>query len=244
MANQNAKNSKNKTNNNKKNNTNKKVNNNNQKNVNKKVTSNNNKENIKKENVKVEQIAKEVKVEEKKVVKEEVKTKEKKSFSLTSKQKDIILILLVVVLLVVACIVTSTKKESKVDIELPVAVEGEAGTKTISYTEYEELMNSNKPFLMIIIQDGCGYCEMYEPVVEEAANELGIPVNYLNLTNLSSEESTKLSKSNSYLKKNQWGTPTTLFMVGDKVIDSIGQYVEKDDFVSFVKKNIKVDVNE
>ena len=222
MANKNAKN---KTNNNKKNNTNKKVTNNNQKNVNKKVTS---KENVKKENVKVEQDAKEVKVEEKKAVKEEVKTKEKKSFSLTSKQKDIILILLVVVLLVVACIVTSTKKESKVDIELPVAVEGEAGTKTISYTEYEELMNSNKPFLMVIIQDGCGYCEMYEPVVEEVANELGIPVNYLNLTNLSSEESTKLSKSNSYLKKSQWGTPTTLFMVGDKVIDSIGQYVEKE----------------
>lgn len=238
MANKNAKN---KTNNNKKNNTNKKVTNNNQKNVNKKVTS---KENVKKENVNVEQVAKEVKVEEKKAVKEEVKTKEKKSFSLTSKQKDIILILLVVVLLVVACIVTSTKKESKVDIELPVAVEGEAGTKTISYTEYEELMNSNKPFLMVIIQDGCGYCEMYEPVVEEVANELGIPINYLNLTNLSSEESNKLSKSNSYLKKNQWGTPTTLFMVGDKVIDSIGQYVEKDDFVSFVKENIKVDVNE
>jgi thioredoxin len=237
MANKNAKN---KTN--KKNNTNNKKVNSNQKNTNKKVTSNNNvkKENIKKENIKVEEIAKEVKVEEKK----EVKAKEKKSFSLTSKQKDIILILLVVVLLIVACIVTSTKKESKVNIELPVAVEGEAGTKTISYTEYEELMNSNKPFLMVIIQDGCGYCEMYEPVVEEVANELGIPVNYLNLTNLSSEESNKLSKSNSYLKKNQWGTPTTLFMVGDKVIDSIGQYVEKDDFVSFVKENIKVDVNE
>ena len=231
MANKNAKN---KTNNNKKNNTNKKVNNN-QKNVTKKVTS---KEDVKKENVKVEQIAKEVKVEEKK----EVKTKEKKSFSLTSKQKDIILILLVV-LLIVAAIVTGNK-DSKVDIELPVAVEGEAGTKTISYTEYEELMNSNKPFLMVIIQDGCGYCEMYEPVVEEVANELGIPVNYLNLTNLSSEESNKLSKSNSYLKKNQWGTPTTLFMVGDKVIDSIGQYVDKDTFVSFVKENIKVDVNE
>lgn len=237
MANKNAKN---KTN--KKNNTNNKKVNSNQKNTNKKVTSNNNvkKENIKKENIKVEEIAKEVKVEEKK----EVNAKDKKSFSLTSKQKDIILILLVVVLLIVACIVTSTKKESKVDIELPVAVEGEAGTKTISYTEYEDLMNSNKPFLMVIIQDGCGYCEMYEPVVEEVANELGIPVNYLNLTNLSSEESNKLSKSNSYLKKNQWGTPTTLFMVGDKVIDSIGQYVEKDDFVSFVKENIKVDVNE
>ena len=86
--------------------------------------------------------------------------------------------------------------------------------------------------------------ETENPVVEEVANELGIPVNYLNLTNLSSEESNKLSKSNSYLKKNQWGTPTTLFMVGDKVIDSIGQYVDKDTFVSFVKENIKVDVNE
>ena len=156
----------------------------------------------------------------------------------------IIVLSVVVVLLVTACILTGAKREDKLDIELPVAVEGEAGTKTISYTEYEELMNSNKPFLMVIIQDGCGYCEMYEPVVEEVANELGIPVNYLNLTNLSSEEGTKLSESNSYLKKNQWGTPTTLFMVGDKVIDSIGQYVEKDDFVDFVEKNIRVDVNE
>ena len=165
----------------------------------------------------------------------------KKTNNKKYKNNIMYILIAVVVLLVVACIVTSTKKESKVDIELPVAVEGEAGTKTISYTEYEELMNSNKPFLMVIIQDGCGYCEMYEPVVEEVANELGIPVNYLNLTNLSSEESNKLSKSNSYLKKNQWGTPTTLFMVGDKVIDSIGQYVDKDTFVSFIKENIKVD---
>ena len=232
MANKNAKN---KTNNNKKNNTNKKVNNN-QKNVTKKVTS---KEDVKKENVKVEQIAKEVKVEEKK----EVKTKEKKSFSLTSKQKDIILILLVVVLLVVACIVTSTKKESKVDIELPVAVEGEAGTKTISYTEYEELMNSNKPFLMVIIQDGCGYCEMYEPIVEDVANEYRLPIYYINMTNLNNDEYTALGTSNSYFKKNQgkWGTPTTLFMYGNSVIDSIPGYVDKDEFVKFVKENFKVE---
>ena len=230
MANQK---SKNKTNKNQKN---KKVNTNN-----KKVVA---KENIKKEEVKKKEVKKEeIKKEEKVVtpVKEEIT--EKKQFKLTSKQKDIVLILLVVVLLIVACIVTTTKKEN-INIELPAVVEGTPGTKTITYTEYEELMNSNKPFLMVIIQDGCGYCEMYEPVVEEVANELGIPVNYLNLTNLSSEESNKLSKSNSYLKKNQWGTPTTLFMVGDKVIDSISQYVDKDTFVSFVKENIKVDVNE
>ena len=168
----------------------------------------------------------------------------KRKYPTTVTLTIIIVLSVVVVPLIMVCIIAGAKREDKLDIELPVAVEGEAGTKTISYTEYEELMNSNKPFLMVIIQDGCGYCEMYEPVVEEVANELGIPVNYLNLTNLSSEESNKLSKSNSYLKKNQWGTPTTLFMVGDKVIDSIGQYVDKDTFVSFVKENIKVDVNE
>ena len=183
------------------------------------------------------------KFEKKEKEKVHEKTSSKSKFSLTAKQKDIILIALVVVLLIVAAIVTGNK-DSKVDIELPVAVEGEAGTKTISYTEYEELMNSNKPFLMVIIQDGCGYCEMYEPIVEEVANEYRLPIYYINMTNLNNDEYTALGTSNSYFKKNQWGTPTTLFMVGDKVIDSIGQYVDKDTFVSFVKENIKVDVNE
>ena len=85
---------------------------------------------------------------------------------------------------------------------------------------------------------------MYEPIVEEVAKEYNVPVNYLNLANLSGEEQTKLNKSNSYLRTKQWGTPTTLFMYKDKVIDSIGQYVDKDELVSFIKENIKVDVNE
>lgn len=224
----------------------------NQKKAANKNTNNNTKTNSKQNNNtkinskvnKEETIKKEIKKEEVKNVVNEVKTTEKKSFTLTSKQRDIILILLVVVLLVVLTIVTSTKKEEKISIELPAVVEGVAGTKTISYTEYEELMESNKPFLMVIIQDGCGYCEMYAPVVEEVANELSIPVNYLNLTNLTSDENTSLNKSNSYLKRNSWGTPTTLFMVGNEVIDSIDQAVDKETFVDFVKENIKVDVNE
>ena len=234
MAKQNTKNKTNKNQKNKTTNTgSKKVN------TNEKV-----KKDIKKE-VEVKEIKKEVEVkeikkEEKKVVTPAGKKEEKKSFKLTSKQKDIVLILLVVVLLIVAGIVTSVKKE-KVDIELPAVVEGEAGTRTITYSEYEELMASNKPFLAVVINDGCHYCEMYEPIVEEVANEYGIPVNYINLAKLSSDEYNSLSNSNSYLRTKKWGTPTTLFMVGNKVIDSIGQYVDKDTFVSFIKENIKVD---
>lgn len=190
------------------------------------------------EEVKVKEIA--PKVEEKK---EEKVTKEKKSFSLTSKQKDLILILLVVVLLVVALFATM-KREPKLDIELPVALEGEAGFTEITYSEYEEKMHTEAPFLVVIVRDGCGYCEMYEPILKEVAGEYKLPIYYINMTNLNNDEYTALGTSNSYLKKNQgkWGTPTTLFMYGSSVIDSIPGYVDKDKFVDFVKENFKVEV--
>lgn len=212
----------------------------------------------KSENKKVE--AKKVnnkKVEDKKDVKKEVskievpkfekkekekvheKTSSKSKFSLTAKQKDIILIALVVVLLIVAAIVTGNK-DSKVDIELPVALEGDAGFNEITYSNYLEKIDSNEPFLVVIVKDGCGYCEMYEPILKEVADEYNLPINYINLTNLSEEEYNNLAQSNAYLKKNQWGTPTTLFMLGDSVIDSIGGYVDKDKFVDFVKENFVV----
>lgn len=184
----------------------------------------------------------EVKVEEITPNAQEKVVKEKKSFSLTSKQKDLILILLVVVLLIVALFVTM-KKEPELDIELPIALQGEAGFTEITYSEYEEKMNTEAPFLVVVVRDGCGYCEMYEPILEEVAGEYKIPIYYINMSNLSSEEYTALGTSNSYFKKNQgkWGTPTTLFMYGKSVIDSISGYVEKDEFVDFVKENFKVE---
>lgn len=191
------------------------------------------KKNVEKEEVKVEEITPNV---QEKVV------KEKKSFSLTSRQKDLILILLVVVLLIVALFVTM-KKEPELDIELPIALQGEIGFTEITYSEYEEKMNTEAPFLVVVVRDGCGYCEMYEPILEEVAGEYKIPIYYINMSNLSSEEYTALGTSNSYFKKNQgkWGTPTTLFMYGNSVIDSIPGYVDKDELVDFVKENFKVE---
>lgn len=179
------------------------------------------------------------KFEKKEKEKVHEKTSSKSKFSLTAKQKDIILIVLVVVLLIVAAIVTGNK-DSKVDIELPVALEGDAGFNEITYSNYLEKIDSNEPFLVVIVKDGCGYCEMYEPILKEVADEYNLPINYINLTNLSEEEYNDLAQSNAYLKKNQWGTPTTLFMLGDSVIDSIGGYVDKDKFVDFVKENFVV----
>ena len=200
---------------------------------------NNYKKEVKRNNNKKEEI-KVTEVKEEKVVSKKVEEKTKKSFSLTSRQKDIILVLLVVVLLVVGLILTSNKKP-KLDIELPIALNGDAGYTEITYDQYNEKLNSEEAFLVVIVRDGCGYCEMYEPIVTEVADEYKLPIFYINLAHLTDEEKDSLSQSNSYLKRNKWGTPTTLFMYGSNVVDSISGYVEKDTFISFVKENFKVE---
>ena len=72
------------------------------------------------------------------------------------------------------------------------------------------------------------------PIVEEVANEKKIPIYYIDTDTLSQDEYTELSTTNNYLKRNDWGTPTTLFMLGSRVIDSIGGYVDKDSVLSFI----------
>ena len=210
MANQNSK-SKNKKNTTKASTNSKKVTSNKDVKKDTKVVakSENKKVEAKKKDVKKEVSKIEVpKFEKKEKEKLHEKTSSKSKFSLTAKQKDIILIALVVVLLIVAAIVTGNK-DSKVDIELPVALEGDAGFNEITYSNYLEKIDSNEPFLVVIVKDGCGYCEMYEPILKEVADEYNLPINYINLTNLSEEEYNNLAQSNAYLKKNQWGTPTT-----------------------------------
>lgn len=241
MANKNQKNNKSKQ-------TNVKKTNNNKNNDKAKQVNTTKKETAPKKEEKIEKIEKVVEVvEEKKektsTPKESTKKETKKEFKLTSKQKDIVLVLLAVVLLVVAFVVTGNKAP-KVNIELPVALEGEAGFNEITYSEYVEKMNEEKPFLVIIIKDGCGYCEAYTPIVKEVAEEYNLPIYYINLTNITEEEYTALSKSNSYLKSQQWGTPTTLLMSGNTVVGSISGYVDKDTFVKdMIDKYIKVEDN-
>lgn len=233
MAQQNAKNKTN--NNNKKNNTKKEVNkkiNASEKEFSKIKDNKDEKKTKENQEIKVEQIF----VEE---TKKENNTHEKKSFKLNSKQRDFILVLLVSVLLVMALVLTGNK-EPKFDIELPVALEGQAGFNEITYAEYEEKLNTEAPFVVVIVNDGCGYCELYEPVVTEVANEYGLPISYINLAHLTSDERVALSKSNSYLRKQKWGTPTTLFMYGEHVVDSIGGYTEKEELVEFVKENFVI----
>ena len=151
------------------------------------------------------------------------------------KKNDLILIGGVILVILVSLLAFNVKAEK---IEVPVKLEGNPGINEITYAEYEEKIDSGEPFLVMIVNDGCSYCEMFIPVMTEVANEYSIPVYSLNLAILSSDEYNLLSNSNSYLKRNQWGTPTTLLLQGKTVIASLGGYTEKENLVSFMKENI------
>ncbi len=149
------------------------------------------------------------------------------------KKTDFILIGVVLILIVVG-IISSKGNEKLAEIKFPLTLAGEVGSHEITYDEYEKMVNNGDAFIVIIERTGCGYCQKYMPLVEEVANEKKIALNYINTDNLSEEEFNKLSTTNKYLKRNEWGTPTTLFMLGDRIIDSIGGYVEKDSIEAFI----------
>ena len=154
------------------------------------------------------------------------------------KKTDFILIGAVLVIIVIA-VLSSKGMKGQVEIEFPLELTGEVGLNEITYDEYEEMVNNNKPFVVVIERTGCSYCQKYMPIMEEVANEKKVAITYINTDNLTSDEYTKLSTTNKYLKKNQWGTPTTLLMVGDEVVDTIGGYVEKDAILNFLDKKVK-----
>lgn len=153
------------------------------------------------------------------------------------KKSDYILIGLVLVIVMVAIFSTKGTKAQE-EIEYPLTLTGEVGLNQITYSKYKEMVDNGDAFVVIIERAGCTYCQMYMPIMEEYVKEKKIAINYIDTDTLTDEEFQELSTKNNYLKRNNWGTPTTLFMLGDRVIDVIGGYVEKDKIEEFFKDRI------
>ena len=127
------------------------------------------------------------------------------------KKSDFILIGLVLVIIVVAIFSTrGTKAED--EIEYPLTLTGEVGLNQITYSDYKKMVEDGDAFVVVIERAGCGYCQMYMPILEEYVKEKQIAVTYIDTDTLTEDEFNELSTTNKYLKKNNWGTPTTLFM--------------------------------
>lgn len=156
------------------------------------------------------------------------------------KKSDFILIG-VVLLIIVGALFSSLGNVELEEVNYPLTLTGEAGLHQITYDEYKTMVDNGDAFIVIIERSGCTYCIQYMPIIEAIANEKKISIHYIDTDTLTTEEMNLLSTTNSYLKKNNWGTPTTLFMLGDRVLDSIGGYVEKDTVLSFLDGRVTME---
>lgn len=105
----------------------------------------------------------------------------------------------------------------------------EAYITFINYDEYKSLVRKDDTSVIVIGQTSCSHCTNYKPALNSVAEDYNIAMNYLNLTNLTSEESNKLFDNlknigyddPEFLKDGSFGTPLTLIIERGKVKDYI-----------------------
>lgn len=169
----------------------------------------------KKENI--EKIKKETVVE-----KETPKAKTTVRKNKKMKSSDIILILGVVIVVALGWLVMGTEKPEPT-YELPLVLSGEPGLHQLTYAEYQQKVNNDESFVLIIERATCSYCVEYMPIAESFALDSNVPIYYVDTDTFSSEDWEGFETSNTFLKKNngKWGTPTTVVLAGKDAVDSI-----------------------
>lgn len=154
------------------------------------------------------------------------------------KKSDIALIIGVILIFVISFFVKVGKKQELI------VLKGEPGYTEIDYNTYNELLENDEEFMLVVVRTGCSYCEKFKPVMEDVTEELKIPAYYIDIANLEEEVIDEFYESNSYLKNNEWGTPTTLILKGKKVLASNQGYQEEEEAIKFIKKYVKLDGEE
>lgn len=174
----------------------------------------------KKESVKVEKIEENnIIVEE--IIKEETKKVETPKTSKKIKTSDMILILGLIVVAILGYLVMKGEKVEP-SYELPLTLTGEVGLHQLTYDEYQEKIDNDESFVIIIERATCSHCVTYMPIAKSFAEDYNVPMYYVDTDTFSQEDWEGFEKSNTYFKKNkQWGTPTTIVLAGNEAVDYI-----------------------
>lgn len=99
----------------------------------------------------------------------------------------------------------------------------------IDYDEYKSLIRNDKTHIIVIGQTTCGHCIAIKPALNSVAEDYDLTINYLNLTELTEDESDGFFNSLEKIEYNDpdfvedgsFGTPLTLIVENGKVSDYI-----------------------
>ena len=110
----------------------------------------------------------------------------------------------------------------------------------IGMDEYRELINSSTPEVIVVGQTSCSHCMMAKPALLDIASRYGVKINYLNVTELKSEENgteliNEFNSSLDYLQNEEWGTPLMMVVKNKEVVATSNGYLSENDYVKFLK---------
>lgn len=137
---------------------------------------------------------------------------------------------------------SSSSQSGSSDEENPLLEEGEEITEEdmaeltdISYTDLESMIKNHDKKIVMLGTEQCGWCLYQKPVLRKIVKDYDVEINYLNLGNLSSEESSKLSDLHEDLAS--FGTPTFIVVEDGEVtvVDSGARGTSA--MVEFLKTN-------
>lgn len=106
----------------------------------------------------------------------------------------------------------------------------------IDYGEYEELLDSDDAEILVIGQTTCSYCIKAKPILNQLVADKKVEINYLNITQLSDDDTTNFVSSLEYLS-GDWGTPLTLIIKDGNVIDDANGLLDYDGYIELFSEN-------
>lgn len=175
---------------------------------------------------------------EEKIVNETIEKKDtKKKIS-----GDVFLILGLVIVVILGCVLMQGEKPEPT-YELPLTLSGEAGLQQLTYQEYQEKIDNDEQFVVILERATCSHCVSFMPVAEGVAKENGVPMYYVDTDTFTEEDWATFETSNSYLKKNSgnWGTPTTLVQAGSETVGYVEGETSADSLLELYNKYFDMD---
>lgn len=158
------------------------------------------------------------------------------------KKMDVALVLGALLVIVLGFFVMKGTKVQP-NYKLPLTLSGEVGLHKLSYAEYQEKIDNNEQFVVIIERTTCSHCQNFMPVAEEFANDERVPMYYIDTDEMEEDEWEKLEKSNTFFEDNadNWGTPTTLVLAGKESVDSVIGESDSDSLLDLYEKYFDVD---
>lgn len=110
----------------------------------------------------------------------------------------------------------------------------------IDYAQYQTLLADKTPSIVVVGKTGCSYCTAAIPVLNQVMTEFGITINYLNLSNFTSESYTALGKQLATEVDKNWGTPTMVIVQNGEIIKFLIGFDSakgKTQYVDFLRTN-------